>query len=121
MDGPKRDDALRSSWLVYSLAISAPPAGMSDGTELELRVNREPYTLVVRDGRFEARQGEASIPVAVIDAPSGPLFRLATGQARRGELETARSVVIRGDKHAARRFLEAARGAWHDPSPVVRS
>ena len=110
MDEPQRGDAIRSSWLVYSLAICTPATGMQKGSELELRVN-EPYTLAVRDGRFEARQGAAARPVAVIEATPESLFRLVTGQARGLE-----RIAIDGDTRAAKQFLEAAHGAWFEPA-----
>jgi DNA-binding HxlR family transcriptional regulator len=111
MDNPKRDDAMRSGWLVYSVAISSSPSGLREGNELELRVNSEPYTLAVRDGRFEARQGAAARPVAVIEATPESLFRLVTGQARRPE-----RIAIDGDIRAAKQFLEATHGAWLEPA-----
>jgi hypothetical protein len=40
------------------------------------------------------------------------LFRLATGQARRSELESDCQVRIDGDTRAARRFLDGAEGTW---------
>jgi DNA-binding HxlR family transcriptional regulator len=115
MDRPTRDDAMRTGWLVYSLAISTVPTGMREGSELELRLGDEPHTLTVRDGRFEARQGAAASPTAVIDAPAESLFRLATGQARRTELERSGRVAVNGDARAGRRFLDAAEGAWLEP------
>jgi DNA-binding HxlR family transcriptional regulator len=111
MDEPQRGDAIRSSWLVYSLAICTPATGMRKGSELELRVNSDPYTLAVRDGRFEARQGAVARPVAVIEATPESLFRLVTGQARRPE-----RIAIDGDTRAAKQFLEAAHGAWLEPA-----
>jgi DNA-binding HxlR family transcriptional regulator len=116
MDGPKRDDAMRSGWLAYSVAISAPPSGVREGSELELRVGGEPHTLTVRDGRFEARHGAAARPIAVIEARPESLFRLATGQARRPELERGGRIAVDGDTRAARRFLDAAHGAWLEPA-----
>jgi DNA-binding HxlR family transcriptional regulator len=116
MDRPKRDDEMRSGWLVYSLAISTPATGLRDGDELEVRVDDAPYTLVVRDGRFEARQGATASPIAVIDAKPAALFQLATGQARRGELETGGKIAVDGDTQAARRFLDAAHAAWLEPA-----
>jgi DNA-binding HxlR family transcriptional regulator len=115
MDRPTRDDAMRTGWLVYSLAISTVPSGMREGSELELRVSDEPHTLTVRDGRFEARQGAADSPTAVIDARAESLFRLATGQARRTELERGGRIAFDGDARAARRFLDGAEGAWLEP------
>lgn len=116
MDRPQRGEALRTGWLVYSLAVSTPPRGLREGSELELHVDGDPHTLTVRDGRFEARQGAASRPIAVIDAPVQALFGLLTGGACRPELETSRQVVIDGDARTARRFLDAAEGAWLEPS-----
>jgi DNA-binding HxlR family transcriptional regulator len=116
MDRPKRDDEMRSGWLAYSLAISTPPSGMRDGDELELRVDDEPYTLLVRDGRFEAREGAAASPIAAIDAQPASLFQLATGQARRRELEAGGNIAVHGHTRAARRFLDAANAAWLEPA-----
>jgi DNA-binding HxlR family transcriptional regulator len=116
MDAPKRDDALRSGWLVYSLAISASPIGLREGTELELRIGDELHTVVVRDGRFEARQGAATHPITVIDATARTLFRLATGQARRNKLERDRELVVEGNARTARQFLDAISGAWLEPA-----
>jgi DNA-binding HxlR family transcriptional regulator len=118
MARPERGEALRTSWLAYSLAVSAPPLGMRDEDELELRVNREPHTLTVRDGRFEARQGAAANPLAVIEAPLGALFRLARGQATRGELERDGQILVEMDRRTARRFLDAVEGAWIETSPA---
>jgi DNA-binding HxlR family transcriptional regulator len=115
MDRPQRGEAMRSGWLVYSLAISASPSGMPEDSELELRVDGELYTLAVRDGRFEARQGATARPVAVIEAPPESLFRLATGQTRRPELERGGRIAIDGDRRAAKQFLDAAEGAWLEP------
>jgi DNA-binding HxlR family transcriptional regulator len=112
MDRPQRGEALRSSWLVYSLAVSTPLMGMRDEDELELRVDHEPHTLTVRDGRFEARQGAAANPLAVIEAPLGALFRLARGHATRGDLERDGQIVVEMDRRTARRFLDAVEGAW---------
>jgi len=112
MARPEHGEALRPSWLAYSLAVSTPPLGMRDHDELELRVNRESHTLTVRDGRLEARQGTAANPLAVIEAPLGALFRLARGQVTRGELERDGQIVIAMDRRTARRFLDAVEGAW---------
>jgi DNA-binding HxlR family transcriptional regulator len=116
MDGPKRGDAMRVGWLVYSLAISASASGMREGSELELRVGGEPHTVTVRDGRFEARQGAAVDPISVIDARPASLFQLATGREQRRELEGSGRIAIDGDRRAARRFLDAANGAWLEPA-----
>src|SRR5262245_39988510 len=59
MARPERGEALRSSWLVYSLAVCTPPTGMRNEHELEPQINDEPHTLTVRDGRCEARQDAA--------------------------------------------------------------
>jgi DNA-binding HxlR family transcriptional regulator len=116
MDRPQRGEALRSSWLVYSLAVSTPLMGMRDEDELELRVDHEPHTLTVRDGRFEARQGAAANPLAVIEAPLGALFRLARGKAARRKLERDGQITVEKDSRAARRFLDAVEGAWLEPA-----
>jgi len=116
LDRPERGEALRTGWLVYSLAVSTPPTGMRDEDELELRVDDEPHTLVVRDGRFEARQGAAVHPIAVIEAPLRALFRLARGQAARGELESDGQICVDGDARSARRFLDAVSSAWLEPA-----
>jgi DNA-binding HxlR family transcriptional regulator len=116
MDGPKRGDAMRVGWLVYSLAISASASGLGEGSELELRVGDERHTLTVRDGRFEARQGAAASPIGVIDARAESLFRLATGQTRRTDLERGGRITIDGDARSARQFLDAAHGAWLEPA-----
>jgi DNA-binding HxlR family transcriptional regulator len=118
MDRPQRGEALRSSWLVYSLAVSTPLMGMRDEDELELRVDHEPHTLTVRDGRFEARQGAAANPLAVIEAPLGALFRLARGKAARRKLERDGQITVEKDSRAARRFLDAVEGAWIETSPA---
>src|SRR5262245_344031 len=60
MDRPERGEALRTDWLVYSLAVCTPPTGMRTADELERRVDDEPHTLTVRHGRFEARPGAAA-------------------------------------------------------------
>jgi hypothetical protein len=91
---------------------------MRDDDELELRVNREPHTLTVRDDRFEARQGAAANPLAVIEAPLGALFRLARGQATRGELERDGQISVEKDRRTARGFLDAVEGAWIETSPA---
>jgi DNA-binding HxlR family transcriptional regulator len=121
MDQPRRGDIVRPSWLVYSLAVSTSAAGMPDGHELQLDVDGEPHTLVVHNDRFEAHQGAAADPIAVIEAPTRALFRLATGRTRRRELETGGQSGIDGDPRAARRFLDAAEGAWFESSPTVRA
>jgi len=118
IDRPQRGEALRTSWLVYSLAVSTPPTGMRHEDELELQVDDEPHTLTVRDGRFEARQGTAAHPLAIIKAPLRALFRLATGQAHRRELERDGQISVEKDSRAARRFLDSAERTWIEPSPV---
>jgi DNA-binding HxlR family transcriptional regulator len=112
MTRPEHGEALRSSWLVYSLAVSTPAMGMLDEDELELRVDHEPHTLTVRDGGFQARQGAAARPLAVIEAPRRALFRLARGQATRSELERDGQIFVEMDPRTARRFLDAVEGAW---------
>ena len=112
MDRPEHGEALRTSWLAYSLAVCTPPTGMRNEAELELRVDDEPHTLTVRDGRFEARQGAAAHPLAVVRAPLGALFRLVRGQATRVELERDGQITVEKDRRTARRFLDAAEGAW---------
>jgi len=118
MARPEHGEALRNSWLVYSLAVCTPPTGMRNEDELELRVNDEPHTLTVRDGRFEARQGAARNPLATIEAPRRALFRLARGQATRGELERDGQISLEQDRRTARRFLDAAEGAWIQQRPA---
>jgi DNA-binding HxlR family transcriptional regulator len=118
MARPERGEALRTSWLAYSLAVCTRPTGMRNEDELEVRVDDEPHTLTVRDGRFEARQGTAAHPLAVIKAPLGALFRLARGQATRGELERHGQITLEKDRRTARRFLDAAQGAWIQQSPA---
>jgi DNA-binding HxlR family transcriptional regulator len=120
MDRPEHGEALRTSWLVYSLALCRPPTSMRDEDELELRVDHEAHTLTVRDGRFEARQGAAPNPLAVIEAPLGSLFRLARGQATRDELERDGQISVDMDRRTARRFLDAAEGTWIAPSPASK-
>jgi DNA-binding HxlR family transcriptional regulator len=116
MDGPKRGDTMRVGWLVYSLAISASASGMREDSELEMRVDGEPYTVTVRNGRFEARQRAAVDPISVINAGPASLFQLATGRERRRELESSGKIAIDGDTRAARRFLDAVHGAWLEPA-----
>lgn len=116
MDRPQRGESMRTGWLVYSLAISASATGMREESELELRVNNEAYTLTVRKGSFEARQGTAARPIAVIEATPQSLFRLASGQAARGELEREGQISLAKDSRAARRFLDAAEAAWLEPA-----
>jgi DNA-binding HxlR family transcriptional regulator len=118
MERPERGEALRTGWLVYSLAACTPPTGMRSDDELELRVDDEPHTLTVRHDRFEARRGAAAQPIAVIEAPLKALFRLARGQATRGELERDGQIAVDKDGRAARRFLNAAAGTWTQPSPA---
>jgi DNA-binding HxlR family transcriptional regulator len=118
MDRPERGEALRTGWLVYSLAVSTPPTGMRSDDELELRVDDEPHTLTVRHGRFEARSGAAASPIAVIEAPRRALFRLARGQVTPGELERDGQIAVEGDGRTARRFLDSAAGTWIQPSPA---
>jgi DNA-binding HxlR family transcriptional regulator len=118
MDRPEPGEALRADWLLYSLAVCTPPTGMHNEDELELRVDDEPHTLTVGDGRFEARQGAAANPLAVVEAPLAALFRLARGQASRGELERDGQLSVDKDRRTARRFLDAAEGAWDHPSPA---
>src|SRR5262249_12839295 len=69
LDRPQRGEALRTGWLVYSLAVSTRPTGMPDRSELELRVDGEPYTLMVSDGRYQARRGGGAHPLALPHAP----------------------------------------------------
>jgi DNA-binding HxlR family transcriptional regulator len=116
MDRPQRGEAIRTGWLVYSLASSASATGMREESELELRVDGEAYTLTVRNGSFEARQGTAARPIAVIEASRQSLFRLASGQVARGELERDGQITVEKDSRAARRFLDAAGGAWLEPA-----
>jgi len=118
MDRPERGEVRGPGWLAYSLAVSTPPTGMRDEDELELRVDDEPHTLTVRNGRFEARRGTAGHPVAVIDAQLGALFRLARGQASSAELERDGQISVEQNRRTARRFLDAAEGAWIQPSPT---
>ncbi|HMF81935.1 MAG TPA: helix-turn-helix domain-containing protein [Acidimicrobiia bacterium] len=118
MDRPERGEVRGPGWLAYSLAVSTPPTGMRDEDELELRVDDEPHTLTVRNGRFEARRGAAGHPVAVIDAQLGALFRLARGQASSAELERDGQISVEQNRRTARRFLDAAEGAWIQPSPT---
>jgi hypothetical protein len=117
MERPERGEARRPAWLVYSLAVCTPPTGMRSDDELELRVDEEPHTLTVRHGHFEARRDAAASPIAVIKAPLSALFRLARGQATRGELELDGQIVVEKDGKTARRFLDAAAGTWIQPSP----
>src|SRR5262249_2558192 len=118
MGRPERGEALRTGWLVYSLAVCPPPTGMRHDDELELRVGDEPHTLTVRHGRFEARRGAAASPIAVIKAPPRALFHLARGQATRGELERPGQIAVEKAGRTARRFLDAAAGTWIQPSPA---
>jgi DNA-binding HxlR family transcriptional regulator len=111
MDHPQRDDAVRAAWLVSSVAVSTPATDVPDG-EIEFRINGEPHTVVVRHSSFEARQGAAARPIAVVEVPARALFRLVNGQARRRELEHDGQIAVEGDTRAARRFLDAAHGAW---------
>jgi DNA-binding HxlR family transcriptional regulator len=121
MDQPQRSDTVRAGWLVYSLAVSTPVAGVPEGRELQLNVDGEPHRLVVHDDHFEAHQGPTADPIAVIAAPTRALFRLATGQVRRRELETSGQIGVDGDTRAARRFLDAAEGAWPEPSENAKA
>jgi DNA-binding HxlR family transcriptional regulator len=116
MDRPQRGEATRTGWLIYSLAISASATGMREESELELRVDGEAYALTARNGSFEARQGAAARPIAVIEASRQSLFRLATGQATRGKLERNGQITVEKDPRAARRFLDTADGAWVEPA-----
>jgi DNA-binding HxlR family transcriptional regulator len=118
MDWPERGEARRTGWLVYSLAVCTPPMGMRNEDELELRVDDEPHTLTARERRFEARRGAAAHPRAVIAAPRGALLRLARGQATRRELERDGQISVEKDRRTARRFLDAAEGAWIQQSPA---
>jgi DNA-binding HxlR family transcriptional regulator len=118
MERPERGEALRNGWLVYSLAVCTPPTGMHNDDELELRVDDEPHTLTVRNGCFEPRRGAAASPIAVIEAPRRALFRLARGQATRGQLERDGQIAVDKDRRTARRFLDAAAGTWIQPRPA---
>jgi hypothetical protein len=64
------------------------------------------------------RQGAAARPIAVVVATTRAQFRLASGQAARGELERDGQISVEKDSRAGRRFLYAAEGAWIEPSPV---
>src|SRR5262249_57604991 len=105
MDRPQRGEALGTGWLAYSVAVSTGTTGMPDRSELELRVDGEPYTLMVSDGRYQARRGTAAHPIAIIDAPPRVLFRLATGRAARGDLERDGQISIENNSRTAPPFL----------------
>jgi len=48
----------------------------------------------------------------------GALFRLARGRATRGELERGGQISVEKNGRTARRFLDAAKGTWIQPSPA---
>jgi DNA-binding HxlR family transcriptional regulator len=114
MDRPRKGEALRGSWLAYSVAVSVPAAILPDRAQLEVRIDGEPHTFYVKDGRLQNRLADATDPVAVIQTSIGHLYLVAAGQADARELETRGELVISGDRRVARRFLEAAHGAWLD-------
>jgi DNA-binding HxlR family transcriptional regulator len=111
MDRPARDDSLRNGWLMYSVAVSTPAAALPERGEVQVNVDGEPHTLVVRGGRVGAHHGAAASPIAVIETSRRALFQLATGQVRCQELEQAERIAVDGDTRAARCFLDAAEGA----------
>jgi DNA-binding HxlR family transcriptional regulator len=65
----------------------------------ELRLNEQPFTLRVGDGRLQAKRGSADQPAAVIDTDPATLAQVLWHGGRRSDL------TIEGDKAAARRFI----------------
>ncbi len=116
MDRPKPGEALRGSWMAYSLAVSLPPTVLPADAELEARIDGEPHTFSVRADRLEARSGTAQDPLAVVASSIVALYLLVTGQSDRAELQARSEFVITGDNRIAERFLDAAYEAWLSPN-----
>jgi DNA-binding HxlR family transcriptional regulator len=112
MDSPREGEAVRGVWLAYTIAVSVPAAVLPEGAELELRIDGEPHSFVVRGGRLENRLAAADRPIAIVETGARSLFLVVTDQADAGDLVSRGEIVIRGDENLAQGFLDAAQGVW---------
>jgi DNA-binding HxlR family transcriptional regulator len=110
LDAPRPDDAVESRWFLLGLAATILPEIGLAGTTFELHIGDEVYGLTAEDGRFNLSHGAPARPTAMITAPRGALFSLATGRASLDDV--TKEVRIEGDEAAARRFIELVNCAW---------
>ena len=116
MDRPRAGEAVRASWLAYSLAVSVPASSLPVDAELELRLDGEVDRLRENAGRLEARWGAAVNPLAILESSVRALYLIATGQNDHRELQRQGKLTITGDTRTAEFFLDAAHAAWHSPT-----
>lgn len=116
LDRPQHGEAIRACWLTYSLAVSMRATFLPANTELELRLDGDPNTLVAQAGRLQARWGAAAHPLAVVESSILAMYLIVTGQSSRRELQARQELTITGDEHVAEAFLDAAHAAWVSPA-----
>lgn len=116
LDRPQPGEAIRACWLTYSLAVSMRATFLPANTELELRLDGDPNTLVAQAGRLQARWGAAAHPLAVVESSILAMYLIVTGQSSRRELQARQELTITGDEHVAEAFLDAAHAAWVSPA-----
>jgi DNA-binding HxlR family transcriptional regulator len=116
MDAARPGDALRPSWMTYSLSISVPIAVLPDNGELGLQLDGEMNTLIRRGDRLRAQWGEPDSPLTTVNSSLLAMYLAVSGQSSRHDPDQRAAFTISGDHAMAERFLDAASGAWRTPA-----
>jgi DNA-binding HxlR family transcriptional regulator len=104
---PQKDDQVRSSWLVLSLAVTSEPEPSLPDATFELRVDDEVFHVRSHEGHLHPAHGPAPGAAATITLTTDTLTAIAGGELDVRGLQADRLVAIDGDARAAQRLLDS--------------
>jgi DNA-binding HxlR family transcriptional regulator len=106
---PRRDDHIRSSWMVLGLAVTAgPDPSLADAT-YEMRLDHDAFHIRTREGRLQPGHGPAPTADATITMTTRTLAAIASGELDIPSPQAERLIAVDGDAAGAQELLKALR------------
>jgi DNA-binding HxlR family transcriptional regulator/putative sterol carrier protein len=105
LDSPGADDAVRASYWIPAIEAAAHPELAPKGSEdvYEFRVGDEVFTVLVKGGAINVRQGAAESPGLVVRTDPGTFVKLGRGITTPAQAAETGALTFQGDPGAAER------------------
>jgi hypothetical protein len=106
---PRKDEEVRSSWMVLGLAVTVQPdPSMADAT-YELRVDDETFHIRSHQGHLQPHHGPAATADARITMTTRTLAAIASRELDIPSRQAERLIAVEGDATGAEELLKALR------------